>query len=355
MQPKNKAHQTLYQNKPWANNENNIWLASTINLHRNIDKFPFPAKLEKERRSQIISLLSKTLLHSTHLSRPVLIKTEEMGPIEKEYLFEHFLSSHSFQQAHSGEAFLLDESGTFLATLNVSNHIQFELIDCLGELETAWNHLVKIEAELGEAINYAFAPRFGFLTSDISLCGTGFILKIFLQPSALIHSGQLRETLDRIKMEGIVLTGLQGNPQEIIGDIYTIINKQTLGQTEENIISALRLYTTKLIVEENLVRTHLKNEENPEVMDKVSRAYGLLIHSYQIETAEALNAISLLKLGAALNWLEGISPQELNRLFFDCRRAHLLSTCEKELTLEEIPHKRAEHIHVALKNAKLKI
>lgn len=355
MPRKNKSHSLLYQNKPWANNNNNIWLASTINLHRNVDKFPFPSKLDKGKRSQIISLLGKILLQSKNLKKPVLIKTEDIGPIEKEYLVEHFLSSQSFQQAHSGEAFILDESGTFLTTLNINNHIQFELIDCRGELETAWNHMVKIETELGQSINYSFSQKFGFLTSDTTLCGTGFTLKIFMQPSALIHTGLLNETLDRNKMNGITFTGMQGNPNEIIGDIYTVMNDHSLGLTEENIISTLRLFITKLLVEENTLRSHLRKEENAEVMDKVSRAYGVLSHSYQIETVEALDALSLLKLGADLEWLDGITPQELNRLFFDCRRAHLLTKFDNEINQEEIPHKRAEFIHKALKKAKLKI
>ncbi len=109
------------------------------------------------------------------------------------------------------------------------------------------------------------------------------------------------------------------------------------------------------MVEENTVRNHLRKEENAMVMDKVSRAYGVLIHSYQIETVEALNAISLLKLGADLGWLEGVSPQDLNRLFFECRRAHLLSKFEQEVVQDKLPHKRAEFIHSTLQKAKLKI
>lgn len=156
-------------------------------------------------------------------------------------------------------------------------------------------------------------------------------------------------------MEGINLIGLQGDPNEIIGDIYTVINNHTLGLTEENIISTMRLFTTRLMVEENSVRSRLRKEENAEVMDKVSRAYGILIHSYQIEAIEALDAISLIKLGADLEWLEGVTSQELNRLFFDCRRAHLISKFDAEMNQEEIPHKRAEFIHKALKKVKLKI
>lgn len=352
---KTQSHSALYQNKPWANNENNIWLASTISLLRNIDKYPFPRKLEGNKRGQIISLVSRPILQSSHLNKPFMIKSEDASPVEKEYLVEHFLSSSSFQQAHSGEAFILDHSGKFLTTINVDNHINFELIDCEGELETAWNKMIKIETSLGQAVNYAFSRKFGFLTSHPVQCGTGFILTVYLQPSALIHLDLLEEKLVKMKTDGIQITGLQGNPNEVIGDILAIKNNYTLGLTEENIISTLRLFVTKLMVEENNARAHLRAAPEPHLMDKVSRAYAILAHSYQMETIETLNALSLLKLGSALEWLSGVTPHELNRLFFDCRRAHLLARFNEEIPKEEIAHRRAEFIHETLKKVKLKI
>lgn len=355
MTHKRELHAELFQNKPWEDNKNSIWLASTIHLHRNIEKLAFPAKLATDKQTQIISLVSKPLLQSPHIQKPTLWKSEEIGPIEKEYLVEHFLSSQSFHQTHHGEAFILDKSGTFLCTLNVHNHIQFQLIDCQGELENAWNYLVKIETDLGKTCLYAFSPKFGFLNADPSECGTGFVLKIFLQLSALVHSGRLPEVLEKTKTDDITIAGIQGNPDEIIGDIYTISNRYTLALTEENIISAVRLFITRLIVEENAMRSELHHHPDTNVMDKVSRAYGVLAHSYKIETIEALNAISLLKLGANLRWVEGVTSQQLNHLFFDCRRAHLLSKFEEPVQPEEIAHRRAEFIHKAIKNAVLKI
>lgn len=355
MQKKSNWHPLLLQDKPWAKNENNIWLASTFTLQRNIENFTFPAKLDAGRRGQIISLVSKELLHSELLTKPTMIKADEIGPLEKEFLMEHFLSRHSFLQAHSGEAFILDDSGEFLTTINLEDHIHFNLIDCQGHLENAWNRLVKIETGIGKTMNLAFSRRFGFLTTNPSQCGTGFILRVFLQPSALIHTGRIKETRERISNEALMITGLHGDPKEIIGDILVIRNNYTLGLTEENIISSLRIYTTKLMVEENSTRSQLKQKESAEVKDKVSRAYGVLIHSYQIEAIEGLNAISLLKLGADLGWLKGATTTELNSLFFNCRRAHLLSKFKKEVKKEELSHKRAEFIHKALKKVKLLI
>lgn len=347
-------HTLLSQKKPWNNNANPIWIASTISLQRNIEKYKFPGKLDADRKKQIVSIVSKNLMSMNGLSN-TLIKAEDMGSLEKEYLVEHFLSTQSYNQAGTGEAFVIDVSGEFMATLNLRDHINLQLIDCKGELENAWSRLVKIETTLGKSINYSYMSKFGFLTSDPTQCGTGLIVSVYLQLPGLVHSNTIDDMLDKYADESISITGIQGNPTEIIGDILVIQNSYTLGLTEENIISSLRSLTTKLIVEEKSARNKIKKEENAEFKDKVSRAYGILIHSYQIEAVEALNALSLLKLGIEANWVKGIDNQQINELFFNCRRAHLMGQYKEKIGQEEIPHKRAELIHKELNKVSLTI
>lgn len=343
------------QKKPWEENDNSVWLASTVSLRRNIEKYKFPGKLPNDRRKQLITHVGKEILEAKPLLNPKLYKGEELSPVDKEFLTEHFLTIQSYHQAHAGEAFILDESGTFLVSLNIGDHIYMQLIDCKGEIESAWTKLVKLETALGQAINFCFSPRFGFLTSDLTLCGTAFEASVFLQVPGLIHTGVIDDVLEKIADDSLTITGIQGNPTEVIGDILVIKNNYTLGITEENILSGLRTFTTQLLVEENGSRSKIRGEDNPDIKDKVSRAYGILIHSYQIEAIESLNALSLLKLGSEFGWVKGISVKELNELFFNCRRAHLLGQFSQTISQEEIPHKRAEFIHAALKNAQLTI
>jgi protein arginine kinase len=346
----------LSQKKPWNNNANPIWLASTVCLQRNIEKYKFPGKLDSDRKKQIIALVSKELLsQEAYLAHPYLIKAEEIGFLDKEFLVEHFLSTHNYVQAHLGEGFILDQTGEFLVSLNMLDHMHFQLLDCKGELENIWSRLVKIETLLGKAINYSFTSKFGFLTADPTQCGTALSAAVFLQVPGLIHSEKVDQVLENYADESLIISGIQGSPNEIIGDIIVAKNNYTLGLTEENIISALRTFTTKVLVEENSTRNQIKRENNAEFKDKVSRAYGILIHSYQIEAIEALNALSLLKLGVEANWVEGISNVEINELFFNCRRAHLLCQFQEKITQEEIPHKRAEYIHKTLKDIRLLI
>lgn len=351
----NPDNPILKQKQPWVDNHNDIWLASSINLYRNVENFKFPGKMTAVRRKQIIPLLTKELLKDSQLKKPTFIKAEDVSPVEKEYLVEHFLSTYSFQEAHSGEGFIVDDSGHFLATINIHDHLHLELIDIRGELEHAWNKLVKIEMHLGKSIAYAFSPRFGFLTSNPAHCGTALIVSLFLQPTALIHSGKIEEEIENNMNKTIAITGLQGSPTEIIGDVLTVSNNYTLGFNEENIISSLRTFATKLLAAEGGMRNEIKQSESAEIKDKVSRAFGVLMHSYQIEAVEALNAISLLKLGSELGWLSGTRTSTLNELFFNCRRGHLLRNFGEEISQEELSHKRAEFIHSTLKDVQLKI
>src|SRR5260221_14605469 len=68
---------------PWDNNDNVIWLASTLCLHRNVEKFKFPQKLELERKKHILSLVTKALTSAKELKNPFALKAEELSPLEK--------------------------------------------------------------------------------------------------------------------------------------------------------------------------------------------------------------------------------------------------------------------------------
>lgn len=356
--PDKNNHPLLCNESPWNENANTIWLGSTIALSRNVEKFKFPAKLPVDKRKQIIALLQRQLIACPQLKNPKLIPAEEMAPMEKEFLVEHFLSSQSFQQTHAGEAFVLDETGEFLAVLNLNDHLLLEWVDPREELELTWDRLVKIESELNKTTNFAFSPKFGFLTADSTQSGTGMLVQVYLHLPILRLTERFNDILVKNKDEGIDQTGLQGDPNEIIGDIVAFHNKHTLGITEENILTSLRTLAMKLMLEEKSARQHLKEESETnlaEIKDKVSRAYAILLHSYQIEAIEALQAISMLKLGLDLGWCKGGSHAILNNLLFASRRAHLLCHFGQKVQQEEIPHRRSEYIHKALKGFELLI
>lgn len=357
MQNNRSPNDMLTVNKPWIQNSNPIWLASSISLQRNIEKFKFPNKLDVERKKQIVSLVGKEFLNAKQFVNPKLFKAEELSFFDKEYLLEHFFTTNDFHQASTGEAFLIDEAGELIILFNLVDHISYYKLDTTGDLEGTWQQIVKMETSLGKDLAYSFSQKFGFLTANFDQCGTALQVTTYLHLPALMHTQKIDGVLEKEADENFTIMGMQGSPSEIIGDLFAIQNNYSLGLTEENIISMVRSLTSKLIMEESLAREGLKQSQNPDILDRVSRAYAILLYSYQIEAIEALNAISLCKLGTTMGWLSGITEDELNGLLFNCRRAHLLCQYPEKANIaqEDVPHKRAEYIHQALKNVKLLI
>ncbi len=346
----------LFEHTPWDSEINPIWLATTFSLHRNLAKYHFPPKLNERFFSQTINVFKEPFLQCSLLEKPVFLNAEEVSPLDKEFLFEYFLCSEGFQNTMVGQGFIVDHSGRFFAELNLQDHLRMQLIDTQGVWEKAWNQLNQIETALSASTELAFSPKFGYLTANPSLCGTGLSVKAFLHLPALIHTKQLQETLLKQKEEGITVLGMGGTLEELVGDIVVISNAYTIGVSEENILHSIHSMAMKLMALEKTLRSHLQNEDNAEVKDQISRSFGLLLHSYQLQAKEALGALSLIKLGLHLNWVGGITDTKLNTLFFQCRRGHLLHILKDPQTSDpqEVARKRAEYLHKNMQGVTLK-
>lgn len=329
---------------PWDTLDNVIWLATTIKMIRNIEKFKFPQKLETDRKKQLLALLLKLFSSKKALPNLKITKTEELHPLEKEFLVEHFLLLGGFQEAQAGSAVGTDETGRFIAQFNFTDHITLQKTDTTGDLEKSWAELVVAEQAIATEVNFAFSEKYGFLTADPLQCGTGCIVSSFLHLPALIHTNCLQETLAKEKCEAILATGLQGNPDEFLGDIVIVQNLHTLGVSEESIFTTIRSAVLHFVISEKEARGKIRNEKPVAIMDAVLRAVGLLKYSHQLEVPETLNALSLIKLGLEIGWLKGMSIQQINRLLFDCRRSHLQAALAQNVPLEKVVLQRAEYL-----------
>jgi len=335
---------------PWDKNENAIWLASTVTLLRNVEKFKFPPKMEPERKKQLLALLTQALLSLPGLQTPRALKAEELSPLEKNFLLEHFLIFEGISEAQTGQAFVLDDSGRFLALLNFKDHLRLHFLDIAGDLEKTWGELIQVENALGASLNFAFSEKFGFLVSAPTLSGTALVVTAFLHLPTLIHTNTLSEFLEKEKSDTAIYTGLQGNPEDLIGDILTVRNAYTIGVNEETIFSNLRSAILKLVVAEKSARSQIKDGGSPHLKDKISRALGVVKFSYQLETVEALAALSLLKLGVELGLVKGINVAEVNFLFFTCRHAHLAIQLKEVSSTEDMAIKRAQILREKFKD-----
>jgi protein arginine kinase len=321
-------------------------------IHRNLSPFSFPSKMSEGERVQTLDLLQHNL--RPQLKNPHLLTANEISPHEKEFVFEHFNLHDGFEKFDPGHAIIIDESAQFIALANVEDHLQLYSQSSNIPLHDQYHSLSKIERSLNKELHFSFSDRFGYLTSDPTICGTGLIVQAFLHLPTAIALDCFSDIINPFTEE-VLFYGL-GKDSTYLADIVLVENRYKLGTTEEDIVKTVERIAQKLAQEEKNLRTSLPPEGEILLKDKVCRAFGLLAHSYQLQLQEALSALSLIHLAKELGWVKGAEEFFFHELFFQIRRAHLLENLKmKDLSKEEIQHKRAELIHQKLKNATLTI
>lgn len=337
----------LLEHLPWEQEADPIWPATTLVLRRNLSRRLFPPKLKEREALSVEEDLKNALLAQADFTEPQFFSAEMLSATDKEYLFEHFLCREGFQNTLRGQGFLIEKSASILALFNIEDHLQLHLSACKAGLEKAWTSLSQISSSIAKILDFAYAPKWGFLTSHPSQCGTALQATAFLHLPALIRMERIQDALAKQKEEEIEVSGMQGTPDVFLGDLLILANRFSLGVSEDTIFYALHSAATELTLLEKKLREELRHDSKAELKDLVFRAFGLLMHSYQLQTPETLDALSLMKLGLDLGWLTGVSDRTLNEIFFQCRKAHLTYLAE-EKDPKNLPHARAAFIHKKL-------
>ncbi|NGX45748.1 MAG: Protein-arginine kinase [Chlamydiae bacterium] len=349
MSEKSQIPEGFSENIPWASKEGAIWPVTAFILRRNLSHFPFPAKLQSNDAHGVVNSLKEAIEKEPLLEGSHFLPSDQLSLQDKQLIYEHFLFLRGFESPPDGAGFVLGPTGRFLASINGRDHLEMRALHTEGPLEETWNTLSHFETDLGHKVDFAFSPKFGYLTSDPGHCGTGLVLYAYLHVPALIHLEELENHLPLPGEDEIVAMSLAGNMVKIIGDIIVIQNNMTLGLTEESILHSVQSAATKIASAEKAAREKIQTEETASIKDLISKAFGLLLHSYQLETSEALDLLSLIKLGTALGWVTGAADQKLTALLFQCRQGHLARKFPDLSDPKEIAHKRAEFLHEELK------
>src|SRR5690606_8303560 len=167
------------------------------------------------------------------------------------------------------------------------------------------------EAEL----EYAFDEKRGYLTSCPTNVGTGLRASVMLHLPALVITQQINRLLSAITQVGLAVRGLYGEGSESMGNLFQISNQITLGQSEEEIIDSLYRVAKQIITHERTARQKLLAESRNRLIDRVNRSYGILSNAYIIDSKEAAQRLSDVRLGLDLGLIEQeTSPVIMNEL-----------------------------------------
>ena len=326
-----------------------IVISSRIRLARNITGTPFLSRCTRSQRQNLEKKLRETIL-SAQISPEVLYVDLDAAPeIDRQLLVERHLISKPHAAAEGARGVAVADNETVSIMVNEEDHLRIQVLRSGLQLEEAWEQINKIDDKLESTLDYAFHPRFGYLTACPTNVGTGIRVSVMLHLPALKLTGEIEKVFRAAKDMRLAVRGLYGEGTEATGDFYQISNQTTLGKTEEEIISDFKhVVIPKIIEYEQHARRTLRDDRTVQLDDKVGRALGVLRSARLIASEETLLLLSHLRMGLHLGRIKDIELRTINELFLLTQPAHLQKLQGRKLEGDVRRAMRADYIRQRL-------
>jgi len=344
----NKAITDLF-NHPvsWLSNtgpDEDIAISSRIRLARNFSGIAFPTNASDSERNHILSVASSSIKSKNILKNPVAFNINLLSEVDKQFLLERHLISSDFCKNKIASSLIINKKETYSIMINEEDHFRLQVLNPGLSLKTIWPSINEIDEKLSQDIPFAFDNVLGYLTSCPTNIGTGIRASVMLNLPALTISGYINGVIQGVNKLGLAVRGIYGEGSASLGNLYQVSNQSTLGESELQIIERLENIIHQIIIHEKNARLKLLEIRRNFILDCIGRAYGTLRYAYLLSSKEALNSLSVLRMGVDLKMFESLNIHSINELFIAIQPAHLQKYAGKELTSPERDILRAEMV-----------
>ena len=305
----------------WYNasgNQGVIVISSRIRLARNLSEYPFPNKLNRQQMHEVSEKIKKAT--DTSGQKFMYLDMEQLPKEHAISLAERHLISPEFAENPEGRSLLITEDEEIALMLCEEDHIRLQVMGAGLCLEEAYKKADKLDNHLNSNLNYAFDNRLGYLTQCPTNLGTAMRASVMLHLPALSSCSQISRLANTVSKLGLTIRGVFGEGSSSMGDIYQLSNQVSLGISEQLAIKNLTSITMQIIAQERAAAKEMI--KNPEVQDKIFRAYGVLKNARLLSTDEFMSLISIVRLGAVNNILD-ISTEKISELIVNMQAATL--------------------------------
>ncbi|MBM3857478.1 MAG: protein arginine kinase [Verrucomicrobia bacterium] len=314
---------------PLSDPKNQIVISSRVRFARNLKDRPFPGVAKKAVLISVMEEIKAAILSLPEMEVAVAKKLEELTLLEKQILVERHLMSCEHALKAAGSALVLNQAENLSVMINEEDHLRMQAILPGLQLQRVLSMMHRVDDQLEEKLNFAFHPTLGYLTACPTNVGTGMRASVMLHLPGLVISEQINKIINSVSKMGLAVRGLYGEGSDAKGNLFQISNQITLGEKEETILQRLSEVIEQILQHEQNARTVFLQQQSDILLDQVGRAYGILSHAYSITTKEALNLLSLLKLGVDLHLFPEHVREIIDQLFMESQPAHLQRGAEQ--------------------------
>lgn len=328
---------------------NEIVISTRIRLARNVSGHNFVSRCTRHQRQALEHKLRDTVLGSSLASRTYYYELDGMSELDRQLLVERHLISKQHAANEGARGVAVGEDETLSIMVLEEDHLRMQVLRSGLQLEEAWQQINEVDDQLEGKLDFAFHPRFGYLTACPTNVGTGIRVSVMLHLPALKLTGEIEKVFRAAKDMRLAVRGLYGEGTEATGDFYQISNQTTLGKSESDILSDFKQVVIPKIIDYELhARKMLLNDRLTALDDKVCRALGTLRSARLMASEEVLFLLSHLRMGINLGRVKDVEMSTVNELFLLTQPAHLQKINGKKLEGDARRTIRADYIRKRL-------
>ncbi len=350
--------------------EADVVISSRVRLARNLANMPFLSRASRKQRLDVLEIVRGRMNEQTLGGRVLWVDVHGAGAIDRTLMVERHLISKEHargvvpgvikgegedsesktdprEEPRAVAITMPDESVSVM--INEEDHLRLQVIQAGLELSKAFAQANAVDDGLpgqtpdGRVLEYAYSPRFGYLTACPTNVGTGIRVSVMLHLPALKLTGEIEKVRRATRDMSIAVRGYYGEGSEAAGEFYQVSNQTTLGKPESLILHEIeKEIVPQIAAYERAARRALLEKRRRTLEDKVFRSLGTLRGARLLTPEEAITMLSDVRLGIVSGVITDVQEQAVNQLILLTQPAHLQRALGVELDQQERREARAD-------------
>lgn len=322
--------------------ESDVVISTRVRLARNLADHRFPFYATRAERKKTFEAIATVFASQKEFRSFALKNCNHLSPQEREMLLERRLISPDLLTVEGDRGVALEKTGQTAIMVNEEDHLRLNCIGSGFRADALWKTLTAIDDQLGGHLSFAYDSRRGFLTSCPTNSGTGLRVSFLIHLPGLVLTKAIDTVLLASSQMGISTRGFFGEHSEVVGNFFQLSNQATMGAREEEFLASTKKLIEEVATHERAARKRLIADARRELLDKMYRAWGILLYARTLTMTEYLNLTSALRLGLECGVFSEITLEQLNRTTITVMPAHLQQFCNRELVPDELDTVRAD-------------
>lgn len=292
-----RAEREVKAMSEWYTNEgkdSDVVLSTKACIVRNIKGYNFMPRLDDKECQSLLDTVDKEIDKNVYsggnaadFDKNTVLKLTRL----------QILGREANQMANPDrKAFYYNDDVSVSIAVGSGEHLTVKAM-AAGHDISVYKQAEKVALDLESKFDIAFSETYGFLTSSVSLAGTGLkILYTVSLPAISKTEGGIAALKQRVGQYEWMIYPFAERGEISDSDVYIIASVNTLGVTEDELLKRGEMLISDVIKAERALRDEIAGNKKDQSQDVYGRSYGTLRYANMISRSEALQALGWLRL-----------------------------------------------------------